>query len=115
MYTSSTSSTDIIVRHTILHFCQESIVYPEKNVPSGQEGSPLPCVPIEKIRSIALRDHLTRSIIHNSGDMQREAPKENKTQSRSRADRVRETGENHPPPPRAQTLLSNNLRCTALN
>ncbi|MEQ2298922.1 hypothetical protein AMECASPLE_010202 [Ameca splendens] len=75
MYTSSTSSTDIIVRHTILHFFQESIVYPEKKVTSGQEGSPLPCLPVEKILSIELRDQLTRSIIHNSGDMQREAQK----------------------------------------
>ncbi|MEQ2305550.1 hypothetical protein AMECASPLE_039021 [Ameca splendens] len=83
MCTSSTSSTDIIVRHTILHFCQESIVYPEKNVPSAKEGSPLPCLPVKKILSISLRDQLTRSIIHNWGDMRKEAPKEDKTQSKS--------------------------------
>ncbi|MED6295571.1 hypothetical protein CHARACLAT_033131 [Characodon lateralis] len=63
MYTSFTSSTDIIVRHTILRFCQESIVYPEKNGPSGQEGSSLPCLPIAEILSIVLRDQLTRFII----------------------------------------------------
>ncbi|MEQ2304459.1 hypothetical protein AMECASPLE_027147 [Ameca splendens] len=103
MYAYSTSSTDIIVRHTILHFCQESIVYPEKNVPSGQAGSPLPCLPVEKISSIALRDQLTRSIIHNSGDMQRKAPKEDKTeQKQGRHGTVRETEENRPPPPRAE-------------
>ncbi|MED6295353.1 hypothetical protein CHARACLAT_030868 [Characodon lateralis] len=67
MYTSSTSSTDIVVRHTIFHGCQESIVYPEKNVPSGQESSPLPCLPIEQILSITLKDQLTKSIIYKFG------------------------------------------------
>ncbi|MEQ2191017.1 hypothetical protein XENOCAPTIV_018516 [Xenoophorus captivus] len=67
MYTSSMSSIDIVVRHTIFHYCQESIVYPVKNVPSGQEGSPLPCLPVEKILSITLRDQLTKSIIYKFG------------------------------------------------
>ncbi|MEQ2186764.1 hypothetical protein GOODEAATRI_031932 [Goodea atripinnis] len=61
------SSTDIVVRHRIFHCCEESIVYPEKNVPSGQEGSPLPCLPVKKVLSTTLKDQLTKSIIYKFG------------------------------------------------
>ncbi|MED6259080.1 hypothetical protein ATANTOWER_016714, partial [Ataeniobius toweri] len=84
MYTSSTSSTDIVVRHTIFHCCQESIAYPEKNVPSGQEGSPLPCLPVEKIGSITLRDQLTKSIIYKFGGYAKRGSEKNTDKSRSR-------------------------------
>ncbi|MEQ2253927.1 hypothetical protein ILYODFUR_037558 [Ilyodon furcidens] len=84
MYTSSMSSIDIVVRHTIFHCCQESIVYPEKNVPSGQEGYPLPCLPIEKNLSITLRDQLTKSIIYKCGGYAKRGSEKNTDKSRSR-------------------------------
>ncbi|MEQ2187453.1 hypothetical protein GOODEAATRI_004829 [Goodea atripinnis] len=78
------SSTNIIVRYTIFHCCQESIVYPEKNVPSGQEGSPLPCLPVEKILSITFRVQLTKSIIYNFGGYAKRGSEKNTDKSRSR-------------------------------
>ncbi|MEQ2164739.1 hypothetical protein GOODEAATRI_009903 [Goodea atripinnis] len=48
MYTFSMSATDIVVRNTIFHCCQESIVFPEKNVPSGQEGLLYPVFPLKR-------------------------------------------------------------------
>ncbi|MEQ2305193.1 hypothetical protein AMECASPLE_035164 [Ameca splendens] len=104
MYTSSMSSTNIMVRHTILHFCQESIVYPEKNVPSGQEGSPLPCLAIDFINCV----ERPAGQIHNSqfGRYAKRGSKrrQDTEQKQARQGRVRETGEKRTPPLRAETV-----------
>ncbi|MEQ2230517.1 hypothetical protein ILYODFUR_030167 [Ilyodon furcidens] len=105
MYKSSTSSTDIVVRHTIFHCCQESIAYPEKNVPSGQEGSPLPCLPIKKMRLIALRDQLTKSIVNKLGGYANRGSKKNidkKLKQGKKWRRIKERVEKHLTPPRAE-------------
>ena len=52
-----------IDRHTILHFSQESLMYPAAYVPSGQTGSPGPELLVAKILSIELRDQLINSMV----------------------------------------------------
>lgn len=72
----------------VFHFPQESIMCPTTCVTKGQQGSPLSNLLVEKIRSIALRDQLSRSIICYCEGMQTEAPKErqHRTQSQNRED-----------------------------
>ncbi|MED6256591.1 hypothetical protein ATANTOWER_029890, partial [Ataeniobius toweri] len=75
-----------------------------KNVRSGQEGSPSPCLLVKKILSIALRDQLTKSITQSLEDMQKEAPKKRQDTElkQGRYGRVRETEKKRLPPPRAE-------------
>ena len=80
-----------IARHRTLHCSHESLMYPAANVPSGQVGSPGPEFFVAKILSIALRDQLINFMILVLRVMQREAPKfetgQDKTKKRSREDK----------------------------
>ncbi|MEQ2250284.1 hypothetical protein ILYODFUR_038414 [Ilyodon furcidens] len=95
MYTFSTSSTNIVVRHTIFYCCQESIVYPEKDVLPGQEGLLYPVFALKKFLPITLRVQLVKFIIYKFGGYAKRGSEKNTDKKQKQGSAGREGEKMH--------------------
>lgn len=97
MYNASMTSNDIIFRQTIFYFCQESIVYMEKNDQSDRWA---PTYPVFSYKHFDQLRWETRSNIQNLEFMQKRGSKKDKTK-RKQGKQMEVWEKKRPPPQRS--------------